>query len=494
MWRERRAFAYYSQHAVPYLSGRQDLHFWGGAVLQICRSEPAVWDAINAVSALFESANPCLDPVFLGRRDDQLLNQTQKEALVWYSRSLSRIRVQIERRNVDECTAMVSCVLFICIEALQGRVEAALHLYQQGVRLILDLRAKTPFGSTKTVFLEDTVIPLFIRLGTVALSISGVPACDLFSPVERHTGYSFTSHEAARATIVAIAAEGMLFHRTAGEHFIAAGYEFDVPQEFIRKQKILQCRLTSWHRAYAHFRNTGHRRPPNELGVDPSAAAVLLTYHAATSVLVSTCLAEHETIYDDYTPQFHIIVEQSRVTLDASAGPDGTQPPFTFEMGVGLPLYLTVLKCRHPGLRREALSLLQKAPRVQGLYKCTPGALLAGTALRLEEEFAQMVRTPSCRIVMDGSEVSRHEGGSFPADRAEPRRDNTDPTHFIPEEARIQIIGIFKPRDTPWHAGEHDPGKWNRDPDQIFLKFARRLHDRIQGTWLLVDGIVPIDY
>ena len=187
-------------------------------------------------------------------------------------------------------------------------------------------------------------------------------------------------------------------------------------------------------------------------------------------MLVSTCLAPKETVYDDYTRDFLVVVEQARIALNASAGPDNVQPPFTFEMGVGLPLYFTVMKCRHPRLRREALLLLRKSPPIQGLYKCTPGSIIGGIIMKLEEEFSLALSLASRRTAAIASEVGGREdgdcavswnaqGGSISAVTADPERDDyTSTAILIPEEARIRFIGIFRPRDTPSHASDHDIG------------------------------------
>lgn len=98
-------------------------------------------------------------------------------------------------------------------------------------------------------------------------------------------------------------------------------------------------------------------------------------------------MTQGECIFDAHLSSFETIVNKSALILDASTGPDGMQPPLTFEMGAGLPLFLTVLKCRDWQLTHKALNLLQKAP-VQGLYKCTPGVMIARKALQLDEDFS----------------------------------------------------------------------------------------------------------
>lgn len=96
-------------------------------LLSTRRAEPAVWDAINSISILFESPEQCSDPVFLRRQNESFHapSQNQKDALTWYSRSLSNIRLQIDRGSADPYVALITCVLYICVETLQGRVEEA---------------------------------------------------------------------------------------------------------------------------------------------------------------------------------------------------------------------------------------------------------------------------------------------------------------------------------------------------------------------------------
>ncbi|KAF7171070.1 hypothetical protein CNMCM6106_005550 [Aspergillus hiratsukae] len=492
VWRERRAFAHYSQYAASLIAGELDMDFWGGVVPQVCRSEPAVWDAINAISALFESPEPCFDPVWLRQNDtnSQTLRLNHSDALRWYSRSLANMRRQIDRGSVDIHVALISCILFICIETLQGRVEEALRLYQQGVGLIFELRAgRTRMGSCPdTTLLEDTIIPIFLRLGTIALSISGVPVSGLLDEMQSLTGNTFSSLGSVRLAMTALAAEGMIFQRTVEEHFAIKGHEVPIPLAFKNKQEDIQNRLAAWHRAYTNLVNSSD---PSEL--PSSVTSLLLTFHAATFIITTVCTQQLETAYDAYLPQFRLIVEQSSVHLEASSGPNGRQPPFTFEMGPGLSLFLTAIKCRDPCLRRRALQLLRKAPPVQGLYKCPPGATLAEAFMRLEES-----GHPECA----GSygESTRYDDTTLTSSVSEGQHamsesETTIPlAGLIPEESRIHGYCVFRPRDDPWPLGDLDISKWNRGPDQIYLKFSRNRFDENTKTWRMVHDIVPIDY
>jgi hypothetical protein len=463
-------------------------------VPQICRTEPAVWDAVNAISTLFESPNLCGDFVFLSLRDEKApaLSRQQSEALGWYARSLAKIRTLIERGAVDAQVALVSCVLFVCIETLQGHVEEALHLYQQGVRLILDLRKRG--GANSAALLEGTIMPLFIRLGTVALTISGVPASDLFDLIDLEEEYNFATVEVARDALMPLASKVLILQKDAGSN-PWLGIEMNLTPELLATQTILQERLKQWYRAYTKLTDTifiktassptFHSKPSSNTSIN----ALLLTYHTTLTMIVATCLTQNKSIYDAHIPGFRRIIEQASIALDASTGADEPQPAFTFELGVGLPLFWTALECREPTLRRQALSLLQRAPPMQGFYKCAPGIALAGKIMQFEEGFAKQL------CIEERRKPKERESNHLPT----PPYDHTnDECNFgvleIPEEARIRHYSVFRPRDQPFLLGPHNVSKWDRGADQLFMRFARYQPDLAYWeSWGLTDEIVPME-
>ncbi|KAL5000094.1 hypothetical protein BDV10DRAFT_163340 [Aspergillus recurvatus] len=504
--RERRAFAYYFYHAAPYLAGGLDQSFWTVTVPRICRVETAVWDAVNAISTLFEFPEMCLDFVFLRHeKTNSSLTDKQSEALGWYSRSLSKIQSGIARGNLNVQVALVSCVLFICIEMVQGRAEEALGLYGQGVQLIHGLRAKARYAAQSASdadFLETTIVPLFVRLGTAALGISGVPICDLFSGLDSQHRYLFGSLEDARDALIPLAAEVQIFRRDTGrnpfipgpqgEPVIPLSSEAEVALARAERER-LQERLNAWFSAY-----TALTTQPQSAKNIPSAAtsnisssirAILLTFHATLSTILATSLSQTACTYDEHLSAYRTIIEQATIALESLRKPDGTQPVFTFELGVGLPLFWTALTCREPGIRREALGLLRIAPQMQGFSKAQVGLALAGRIMQLEEGFAREIlpKTPQPGALLTPPYDST--GG-----KEGPETTVTNMDIYIPEEARIQHYTVFRPRDQPHILGphEHDISKWERSPDQLFLRFTRNQWDEESGGWVLSDECVPM--
>lgn len=175
--RERRAFEYYFHRAAPALAGEVDSIFWRGTVLQICRSEPAIWDAIIALSALYERP-PISDcpPFSLLAMAPVAREPRHLEALSWYSRSLESLQKRLLEPTLDPTVVLLSCLLFITIELLQGNMSAAVTLYRQGMNIVANdalvagaHRSTMPSGEFRTV-----IAPVFARMGTLALILAGV--------------------------------------------------------------------------------------------------------------------------------------------------------------------------------------------------------------------------------------------------------------------------------------------------------------------------------
>ncbi|KAJ5519613.1 hypothetical protein N7463_000066 [Penicillium fimorum] len=478
---ERRAFEYYIQHASKGLDAGMNLDFWTKVVPQICRTEPAVWDAIISISVLYEYPDQCLDLPLLKLQHEKKrgLNQIQREALSWYSRAISSIHSQIVRGRADPYVALISCVLFICIEAIQGRVTEALQLYEQGVSLILTLRHQVTAGTRlphKALLLENTIIPLFLRLGSIALTIPTVQVSEIFAFASHDLYTQFTSLDAARTAIFVLFSETTLLEREAFPYRRATIRDLVAGAHLVAKQQSIQTQLYHWLQAYTTLCQNGARAQP-----------VLLAYHAATSIYVSTCLSQQELVYDSYIADFAIIVENASLAL--VGGPDCVQPPFTFEMGLGLPLFLTAIKCRDPHLRRKALGLLRQTPPIQAFFTCTPVALVAEKCMDMEEDYSRSIAythdpraldpSPQC-CVSDFSPRSALEHES-----------TCELSTLIPEEARICYYNILPPQDGYSPGAEGGIAENGYGSNQI-LEVFRNHFDKVHNIWCMVSHRVTL--
>ncbi|KAJ6084607.1 hypothetical protein N7486_011407 [Penicillium sp. IBT 16267x] len=514
VWRERRAFAFYFQYAAASVGGGLDQDFWRTTVPQVCRSEPAVWDAMICISALFESPDPCpdLDPLLRGSRK---LNQNQQDALDWYTRSVSAVRQGISRGSVDAFVGLVTCVLFICIESLFGSTEEVMRLYAQGVQLILTLRAQKAFS--RLALLKETIIPIFARLGIFSPSANWEIAIPLLKELEEYASIStqgFTSLKSARDAIVLLAAEIPLLE-SACEKYLQSSGAWHISDELMRRQTFLVARLERWHIAFTNLikslRATKAGLPESQV----SASALLLTYYEMLFVILAVCVSPMRVTTDAFTPNFQTIVEQSSIALDSSARSNGILPPFTFEISIGLPLWFTCLRCREPTIRRAALDLLTRSHRIQGLYKREHGTIMGENVILLEEAIARskIDASPLTTGYTTPNNEPIHYGDLSPDSpfNIPPIKVTAIPSPplseigmnistsasaaLIPQEARIRPHGVFRPRDGfPPGTTEEDIAHWGRQSDQYFMQFSWNRCDPSNETWEMVFGCIPIDF
>ena len=486
VWRERRAFAYYFQQAAPCVGGGLDAEFWRTIVPQVCRSEPAVSDAVISISALFESPEPCPDLVL--SRSPRALNQSHQDALGWYSRAVSVVRQRINQGNIDTFVGLISCMLFICIEALQGSVDTALQLYQQGVHLIRDFRtqvASRTVSAMQASWLEDTIVPIFDRLGTVALSVSGIPVTALLRDTERAAIQGFTSLKSARETIVLLAGETRIFQLNYEEYCSNPSAEgAPTLSELSNQQSILLATLRSWHMAFTRLMDDLATK-----GIslqETGTGALLSTYYEMQLIILETGLSSLQTATDSYLPNFQNIISQSRLALEASARPDGTQPPYSFDIGVGLPLWFTCLRCRDPTTRREATALLRLAPQVQGFHKSEPIASFGERIIFLEEQKA-LAASANREMAPESSSttIGLHPDADTNASAAE----------IVPEEARIGPIGVFRSTVDAYPGVPEQEMMIQGDyaTDRTFLRFSRNERSPDTGGWQSVNECIPFD-
>ena len=373
------------------MSGNLDLDFWRGSVLQICRLEPSVWDAIISLSALYERPPIHETSSFrLINGPAAVENPFHQEALVWYSRSLAALQQRISQGVADLAMSLISCILFITIELLQGNRKAALALYSQGMQLLASSMdtVKGPIGHRASVdrgFLTTVVKPIFRRLGTWVLINSDT--------VDHHGSFDLdvasvqsNSIDEARNSLCGIVAEMKTLNIDV-KSYLRQRAEFRIREISVLewRQQRLQSRLQQWLHFFMCLESIRNIAPRQVAASDGATALLLMTYN---SVLIETetMLKPDQAAYDDYEDEFRQILDYASTAITSTQNSDGKQPPFMFEMGVFLPLFITALKCRFPQLRRRALQFLWEAPPAQGMFLCRPAAHVVAVLVALEED------------------------------------------------------------------------------------------------------------
>ncbi|KAJ5972307.1 uncharacterized protein N7479_002225, partial [Penicillium vulpinum] len=258
-----------------------------------------------------------------------------------YSRSLALLQQRIKRGTVDLIVFLISCILFIAIGILQGSRKAAQILYKQGTRLIL-----VPYQQ------QPRLSPL-----------SSLSSADLYLAV---LDKRFISIKEVRNVLCSIVAEIKAFKidTKAYLHLISDSQLHKV-SELVARQQRLKTRLS--------FSN-----------ID-SATTLLLIIYTSVFIKAEAILNLNQSVYNAYESKFAQIIDLAPTAVVYIHSSGGKQPPFIFEIGVFLSLFITGLKYPFPKLRSQVLRYIGEAPTTQGLFIYTPTAHIVAIFIMLEE-------------------------------------------------------------------------------------------------------------
>ncbi|KAK5251145.1 hypothetical protein LTS03_010230 [Exophiala xenobiotica] len=352
---ERRLFEYFRKRVVFQLGGFLDEDFWITTLLQASHSESLIRYSVIAIAAYIGESNRHF------RASMPIPQQSYNAALKYYQNALFRANRRTESAD-PELVAILSCPLFLCMEFLQGKKLQAMSLFLHGHFLMQSTSQHSATSGWATV--NQSLRPMYNRLMMMA---------KLF-------GHNLTLPSSSNPTLSTFnslkEARDILFQHLVVMHEFLKGLNSTTcpPEHYLQRQKELLIQLDTW--------NCNFREMCGSLdGPDHAVIATLITWHAAAVIWLRNPREGFEMSFDESLDYFQVIVEKAN---EALASKQHILDDFTFEMGVLPPLYFTALKCRHFSLRKEALRLLAKGPRREGLWDREELLTVASRAFALE--------------------------------------------------------------------------------------------------------------
>ncbi|OBT89238.1 hypothetical protein VE02_04267 [Pseudogymnoascus sp. 03VT05] len=390
---EQRAFEYFLHRTSRKLPGIFDSPFWSSLVFQASARDPAVLHALIALGA-----------VDLGKATRELacakerVRGYERVALVQYNKAIVGLGVHFRSRDGDaRRVALITCLLFICIELLRERFKTANTHLSNGLKLLSEMRrggGEEMRGggelliNTELESVDDYLVEAFTRFN-IHSSLFGQDTILLYtiaphaSSTDHAIPRAFTTFRTARLYLdTVINAIYNLAHQVASLPSASP-----IPQHYTHTQSTLRTSLDQWLEAFQSSLPTLTTHHPL---ITPLVAPLLYTYHTMSTIILSTSLSpRNELVYDSHTTAFESMIRLIRgvwetiLSAHAPLGDEIPDPPgFTADMGFIPPLFFVVLKCRDRGLRREALDLLAGAPHREGLWD---GVMAGGVGRRVVE-------------------------------------------------------------------------------------------------------------
>ena len=123
---------------------------------------------------------------------------------------------------------------------------------------------------------------------------------------------------------------------------------------------------------------------------------------------VGRSTTDDQTLWDVYCPLFEemVTLAESIVEPATHSGHRSLDRKLSISLDKGIigPLYEVVSKCRHPAIRRKAISLLRSASRQEGVWNALLTAKVAERVVEIEEE--GLLEVSDCSDVPDWARIS----------------------------------------------------------------------------------------
>ncbi|KAK0111143.1 hypothetical protein ONS95_001519 [Cadophora gregata] len=383
---QRRSFHYFRARHMAETPGNFEPAFWETLVLKFSHSFPTVKQSLVALSCMYEEYERC----HASRPVDSF--QFSGSAIHQYTIAVRELVNYIASDKQDNTVTLISCLIFVWIELLQGNFPEAYRHLKGGMKIINDTgapqeqatstisRKREPCHDVKEI--QGSLSRSFARLRIQAIVCGQhMPA---FSPPCSKGGQVFSSIPHSF---------GHIFHsRIYLDNEYSCIFEFfrsikDIDHENEEEMRAMQERkdfrlerLRSWEAANGRM---VAESVPAEGHPYSSGVLYLDLYYTAISVILKTMCAPSEMVFDDYLNEFQHIYNSSELLIQKAIA--GT-PMLSLDMCVIPPLCMIVCTCRFLPLRLEALKLLESTPDREGMWDRVTILKLCREKINIEEE------------------------------------------------------------------------------------------------------------
>lgn len=367
---EHRSLVFFCQRTAPEWSGWRDAAFWNKLILQACHQNRSILHGVVALGALHESSEVAGESDEHSDLQQLALHQSSKASRMAYETAMSDV------------TALISCVIFICLQNLQDS-RTAYQLLKSGHSLITDVDARLASGdlvlsdSEKTV-LNNFVRPIIERLRMRFCSIVDIPSALAISAAIRR---SKTEYRLALPKIP-YCFDNLLEARNKLEEIVDWAQEnIDPSLRHCEQREQTQALLLNWIAALEDTTVTKRERYEALI----TSKMLLRAAALVASILFDTLGTGEECNYDRHVDKFAGVIQLYKDAIgDPIKAPRTTS--FGIDSGVIDTLVFIAGRCRDPLIRRSAITLLSQTNRTEGdLQGCT-GSTIMQTLMDIEEE------------------------------------------------------------------------------------------------------------
>jgi Fungal Zn(2)-Cys(6) binuclear cluster domain/Fungal specific transcription factor domain len=387
-------FEWFKCRTVTKLPGLFASSFWDTLLLQASSKEPAVWHAVLALGSAHKRE------FFNGQIKLETacpLDGHEKFILRQYSRAIGHLTQTASLDNARPTIriALVTCVVFVCLEIILGRYQTAQSHLENGLKLLDELEAN---GSTVSYHprhsVDDSIIDAFSRIcSQVQLLIQPSQKPRISPPISEMEipAPMFHSMEQARQLLYRLLSHIFYLTEQARQQCLPTSVGSSL--QLVDYQCCIRAKLVSWLHTYKTSKATFLAHTPLVSGF---AYDLLLICHTMTSIMAHTCLSStDEWMYDSHTNDFVTMIMKSinirRVFPTASRAlhqHNTGKSKIVMDIGWIPPLYYIAIKCRIHRVRLQAIKLLESTGPLhrEGIWDAEIVACVARKVMDIEEQ------------------------------------------------------------------------------------------------------------
>lgn len=293
-------------------------------------------------------------------------------------------------RSADEVVKhLASCIVFACIEMLQGHYASATSLIQGAVQLFYHSEPGLSMSSPELLHLFES---LLARLQAQVVGLLGETAAGkaLVPPYLHPTSKISMPEKFDSMTEARTHLDFFLYSRTLAT---AEGGTSGAQKDAQQHQRKLCLRyantMTRWSLAFDALLDSIDE---SMLTQQETQALSILKIRRLMGLAIikmafeGSYLPEDETLWDLYIPVWEEVVSIAETIHNGSLDNRIEQThQFTLDSTLIAPLYEVARLCREPALRRRAIALLRTHPTREGLWDSLLAAQAAERQMETEE-------------------------------------------------------------------------------------------------------------
>ncbi|KAE9364117.1 hypothetical protein N431DRAFT_496710 [Stipitochalara longipes BDJ] len=395
---EYRYFNVFRQRTAAELSGHLDSDVWSGWILRECHEQDFVRHAvvaIGALSAAVEAVQYSHENSSCNR--NELGAPHHKFALQQYGKALRLMQALPERGGSWPRISLLSCLLTTCFEIYIGDKDNALVQAQAGLDILLynDKLGRSGTSDDLCSILsqlndeESDILGTFARLEAFRLPLREEDSAAFKAMPER-----FRSIRDARLCWDLSSRRVWQWRETHLQGSSISTLDFGESEVTHSLQKAdafalrVQAELglffkarEKWLLAFQDLFQRTRQRPGSK---DFLGANIMMIEFLSTKLTVLLSGQNHETYCDDFLQDHIEIVRLAKELFEMSPKSHG-KAIFVFDGSNVSALFIVATRCRDRAVRREAINLLQKYPRREGLWDSSMAVKVSTWVMNMEE-------------------------------------------------------------------------------------------------------------